>query len=364
MHNDALDVIKYVGDNDVLVHKSVVEDFNSKTQLIVDESQEAILYKEGQALDLFGPGRHTLTTDNLPLLRKLIGALFGGKTPYPCTVYFINKVSVLDVLWGTDTPIPLEDPKYHLLISVRANGTMVLQIEDSRKFVVGVCGQLNDYTVDGIKRGIKGAIMMVIKNAIAKAIAEEGISILEINANLDKLSQLALQKLNEEIKYFGLRLVKFYVNSISCTPEDLQDLKDAKSKAAAMVIEAEAKAKSRQIQGYDYRTERQFDVLETAAGNEGGAAGTMIGAGMGLGVGFGLGGAVGGMAKESMQPSQPQQASAGTCPNCGQPLAPGAKFCGNCGTKVEKPAAKFCPECGAKIEGGAKFCPECGHKLG
>ena len=361
MHNEALDVIKYVGDNNVLVHKSVIEDFNSKTQLIVDESQEAIFYKEGQALDLFGSGRHTLTTDNLPLLRRLIGKLFGGKTPYPVTVYFINKVSVLDVLWGTDTPIPLEDPKYHLLIDVRANGSMALQIEDSRKFVVGVCGQLNDFTVDGVKRGIKGALMMHIKNAISKAINDEQISILEINSHLEELSKRAIGKINEEIKEFGIKLVRFYVNSITASPEDLQELKNAKSKAASMLVEAEAKAKSRQIQGYDYRTERQFDVLETAAGNEGGAAGTMIGAGMGLGVGFGLGGAVGKVAGDAMEQ---KPAGGRVCPKCHASVPEGAKFCPTCGEKMEVAATKFCPECGKKIDANAKFCPECGHKIG
>ena len=363
MHNNLLDVIKYVGDNNVLVHRSEIEDFNSKSQLVVDESQEAIFYKDGQALDLFGPGKHSLTTQNLPLLRKLVGSLFGGKTPYPCTVYFINKVSVMDVLWGTDTPIPLEDPKYHLLINVRANGTMVLRIKDSRKFVVGICGQLSDFTVDGVKKGIKGAIMMIIKNAIAKAIAVEGVSILEINAHLDSLSKNALARINEEIEYYGIALERYYINAISCTPEDLQELKAAKAKAASMIVEAEAKAKSREIQGYDYRTERQFDVLQEAAGNEGGAAGTMIGAGVGLGVGFGLGGAVGQVAKDSMIPNQ-APANSVKCAKCGADIPAGSKFCPNCGNKVETQAAnKFCPNCGNKLEPGAKFCPNCGQKL-
>lgn len=376
MHNSLLDVIKYVGDNNVLVHRDLIEDFNSKSQLIVDESQEAIFYKDGQALDLFGPGRHTLTTQNLPLIRKLVGKLFGGKTPYPVTVYFINKVYAMDVLWGTDSPIALEDPKYGLLINVRSNGSMAVQVEDSRRFVVGVVGQLQEFTVDEVKKAIKGAIMMIMKNAIANAIAVEGVSILEINAHLEELSAKALTKINEEISRFGIKLAKFYVNAISCSETDLQELKEAKARAASMIIEAQALARSREIQGYDYRTERSFDVMEAAASNEGGAAGTMIGAGVGLGVGLGVGGAIGDMTNNTLnggnggQPSPaptpaPAPAAAGvTCPNCGQPVANGAKFCSNCGTKIEIPAGpKFCPECGTKLEPGTKFCPNCGTKI-
>ncbi len=363
MHNDLLDVIKFEGDNNNIVHRSVIEDFNSKSQLIVNESQEAIFYKDGQALDLFGSGRHTLTSDNLPLLRKLVGLLFGGKTPYTCEVYFINKVNALDVMWGTDTPIPLEDPKYKLLINVRSNGTMAFKIEDSRRFVVNVVGQLHDFSVDGVKRGIKGAILTVIKNSIAKAIAEQGISILEINAKIMDIGNSCLDLINKEIAYLGIKLERFYINAISCTDEDLAALKEAKAKAASMLVEAEAKAESRRIQGFDYRTERQYDVLDKAASNTGPAAGTMIGAGVGLGAGLGVGGAVGAIAKDSLQNAATPSGS--VCPKCGATIPGGAKFCPGCGEKVEAVAgAAFCPQCGAKLAPGTKFCPQCGAKVG
>lgn len=362
MHNNLLDVISYEGGNDILVHHSLIEDFNSKSQLIVNESQEALFYKEGQALDLFGPGRHTLSTSNLPLLRKVVGALFGGNTPYPCDVFFINKVCVMDIMWGTDSPIALEDPKYQLLINVRANGSMALYVEDSRRFVVNVVGQLPEYGVDSVKKAIKGAVMSVIKNSIATAIASEGISILEVTTHLLELGEKCLGLVNKELEFFGLKLKKFYINSISCPDEDLKELKEMKSKATAMVIEAGAKAKSREIQGYDYRTERQFDVLDKAASNTGGAAGAFVGAGVGLGVGVGVGTAVSGVAKDAMT-SQPQAAGTVKCAKCGAEIPASAKFCPNCGQE-NKPQAHFCPNCGNKVEAGAKFCPNCGQKLG
>ena len=360
MHNSLLDVIEFAGDNSNLVHRSVIENFNSKSQLIVNEAQEAIFYKDGQALDLFGAGRHSLTTENLPLLRKLVGVLFGGKTPYKCEVFFINKVNVLDIMWGTDSPITLEDPKYHLFIDVRSNGTMGVQVEDSRRFLVNVVGQLQDYSVDQVKRAIKGAIMTVLKNSISHAINEEGISILEINSHLMELGNKCLELINKEISYFGIKLPRFYINSIACGDVDLQMLKDAKAKAASMIVEAEAKAASRRIQGYDYRTERQFDVLETAAGNEGGAAGAFVGAGVGLGAGLGVGKAIGDVASQSMNPS----AGGSVCPKCGASVPQGAKFCPSCGQKLEGVQKRFCPNCGQEVKPDAKFCPNCGQKVG
>lgn len=364
MHNELLDVIKYAGDNNTLVYHSEIDDFNSKTQLVVNEAQEAIFYKDGQALDLFASGRHTLSTENLPLLRKLVGKLFGGKTPYTCEVFFINKVSVMDIMWGTDSPITLEDPKYGILIGVRSNGTMTLNVEDSRRFVVNVVGQLKEYSVENVKRGIKGAIMTVLKTAIAKAIAIENVSILEIATKLTELSETCLGLINKELEYFGIKLRKFYINSISAGEEDLRELKEMKSKATAMVIEAGAKAKSREIQGYDYRTERQFDVMDKAASNNGGVSGAFIGAGVGLGAGVGIGAAVANAATGTMGENKPA-APAGTvkCAGCGADIPATAKFCPECG-QPNKPQAKFCPECGTKLEAGAKFCPECGHKVG
>ena len=133
-----LHVIEQEMTNDQLVVRHHVEDFNAKSQLIVYESQEALFYKNGQALDLFPSGRHELTSENVPLLKRIFGGLFGGKTPLPCDVYFINKVNVLDVIWGTDSPIELEDPKYHLLVRVRANGQTGIRVKDSRRFAAGV----------------------------------------------------------------------------------------------------------------------------------------------------------------------------------------------------------------------------------
>ena len=254
------------------------------------------------------------------------------------------------------------DNEYGLLINVRSNGTMAFKIDDSRRFVVNVVGQLQDFTVDGVKKGIKAAILAVIKNSISKIIVEQGVSILEINTKIMEIGNGCLDLINKEIAYLGIELQRFYVNSISCSDEDLAALKDAKAKAASLLVEAQAKAESRRIQGYDYRTERQFDVLDKAASNTGGAAGGLVGAGVGLGTGLGVGGAVGSMTKDALNDINKP---AGTiCPKCGAQVPSGAKFCPGCGEKVEAMTGGFCPQCGKKLEPGTKFCPQCGTKVG
>ena len=367
-----LDVIKYEGDNETLVHKSYIEDFNSKSQLIVNEAQEAIFYKDGQALDLFGSGRHSLNTNNLPVIKRIFGAIFGGKTPFSCEVFFINKITRLDIIWGTDTPIQLEDHKYHLLVGVRANGQMGFRVKDSRKFVLKVVGQLRDFTASNVKSVIKGMVMADVKDCLSKAIIQQQISVLDITPHLKEISLRIQDQLNIELDKYGLEADSFYVTTIFTGPDDLSKLKQVKEKyMEAMTdidIEAiktirlgEAAAKARAIQGFTYQEERKYDVLEGAAKNEG-TAGSIMGAGMGLGMGMGVGAGMGQAMSDTTQVISQQNADMVQCPACKAMVKKGAKFCSECGNKMQE-MKKFCSECGAQIEPGKKFCSECGTKV-
>ena len=375
-----LQLIEQEMKNDQLVVRSHIEDFNAKSQLIVYESQEAIFYKNGQALDLFGPGRHTLSSENVPVLKRFFSHLFGGKTPLPCDVYFVNKVNVLAIIWGTDSPVQLEDPKYPMLVSVRANGQTGVRVKDSRRFLVNVVGQLKEYTVDGVRRAIKGMMMAAIKESIAVAIVEKKISILEVATKLTELSATIGQKLNAAIADLGIETTHFTLSAILPSDGDLDELKALKktmmNTEADMYRErreSETRAYARATEGYTYQEERRFDVMEGAAKNEGGAGGSFINMGVGLGMGAGVGKEMGNMYAGIMQPSTPvptpnavaPNASAPNaekvCPSCGAPVATGAKFCSNCGQP--QPQAKFCPECGTRCEAGSKFCMNCGTKL-
>ncbi len=147
-----IDRIKYDGYQDGspwLIHKYPGEEFVLGSQLIVNQGQEALFFKGGEALDLFGAGTHTLQTGNLPLLKKLVNLPFGGKTPFSAEIYYINKTSRLDMNWGTQNPFQLEDPKYGLILSIRSHGKYGLRIIDSRMFVSELVGAIpNGATVN------------------------------------------------------------------------------------------------------------------------------------------------------------------------------------------------------------------------
>lgn len=226
-----IELISYESNNQELVGKINIEDLKTKSNIIVNESQEALFYKDGQALDLFTAGRHELKTDSLPIFKRIFKSLFGTNSPLPCTVYFINKVNVLDMNWGTPSPITLEDPKYHLIVNVGANGSMGVKIADSRKFVIKVMGQINSVSVDDIKRSIKGVMVANIKDCISNVIIKQGVSILEIQTQLLSLSEKMQKEINDRIiEEWGIELVNFYFNNITASDSDLEVLKQTREK--------------------------------------------------------------------------------------------------------------------------------------
>jgi membrane protease subunit (stomatin/prohibitin family) len=141
-----IDVVKYDGSPSVFAWKFPNIELGTWTQLIVNESQEAVLYKGGQSLDLFGPGRHTLKTANIPLLSKIINLPFGGRSPFTAEIWYINKVNTLDVKWGTPTPIQLQDPKYNVFVPLRAFGQFGIKVSDSKMFLQKLVGTLPTFT--------------------------------------------------------------------------------------------------------------------------------------------------------------------------------------------------------------------------
>ncbi len=365
MSSNLLDVLRYEGDNSTIVHKHKIQDFNTKSQLIVGESQEALFYKDGQALDLFGPGRHSLNSDNLPILKKIFSKIFGGTNPFQCEVFFINKVSVLDLMWGTDSPIVMEDPKYNLIIGVKSFGQMGIKVLDSRKFVVKVVGCLDDFSIDSIKKATKGMVMLSIKDTIAKAICDKKWSILELPSKLSELSEEIKKQLNVHLESVGLVLENFFVNNVAADDKDLDKLRAAREKRVEALndidIEAiktvrmgQAMAASREAQGYSYQDERKFDVMQAAAQNEG-ISGTMMGASMGIGMGFGMGNEINKVTNQTIT----QTNSTEKCADCGAILTQGAKFCSGCGKPIA-PKKVFCISCGAELSAGSRFCSSCG----
>ncbi|MEC7242512.1 MAG: SPFH domain-containing protein [Myxococcota bacterium] len=281
-----IDVVKWDEPGDLLVWKFPSTELSTATQLIVNESQEALLFKDGQRCDTFGAGRYTLSTKNIPILNKLINLPFGGQSPFAAEVWYVNRTMALDIKWGTRTPIQLEDPQYGVVVPVRAFGQFGIQVVDSGKFVTKLVGATSRFDRQSLDQHFQGFMMSRLKTAIATAMVKEGIGILEIGAELITLGAKIEEALQPHFDEYGVAFKAFNIMSINVPEEDAsyQALKHAKADAAR-----------RKIEGITYQQERSFDVMETAAGNEGGAAGTMMGAGMGIGLGFGVGNQAGGL---------------------------------------------------------------------
>ncbi len=353
-----IDRIKYDGTPDGspwLLYKYPSESFVVGSQLIVNQGQEALFFKGGEALDLFGAGTHTLQTGNLPILKKLVNLPFGGKTPFSAEIYYVNKTSRLDLRWGTAEPIPLEDPKYGMLLSIRSHGTYGIRINDTRQLVTEIYGAIpNGNTGDfaPIHAYFSGMLTNRIKTVLSSFMMGKNISFLEITPYLKELSEACRIEICEEFERFGIEIVNFYIETISPPKEEYAKLREYKEELSL---------------GNDfYRQRRSFDILDSLASNN--SAGSMANAGAGIGMGLGLMQNAGGLFSTMGQnvniaPAQSSRtADEGvTCPQCGAKNAKDRKFCGECGQKLITGIA--CPSCGHVNPAGTKFCGECGTKL-
>lgn len=350
-----VNVVKYNGDPDVFAWKYPNEELSTWTQLIVNESQEAVLFKDGRALDVFVSGRYTLDTPNIPILNKIVNIPFGGKSPFAAEVWFVNKIISLNVKWGTPTPIQVQDPRYKVFIPVRSYGQFGIQIEDSWTFLTKLVGTLPIFDKENISDYFRGFYLTRVKDAISSYLINKQVSVLEINAHLNELSAHLQEKIRPVLSEYGIKLVNFYVNDIN-VPED--DPAVIKIKAAL------AKRAEMEIVGYNYAQERSFDALEGAATNPGAGQPGLMEAGIGLGVGMGMNNIFGSQFNEL---AKNINTSAGTkrCPDCGTYLGGDQRFCGECGcdTLKREKREKTCPKCGAAIDANAKFCMECGEPL-
>mgnify|MGYP000741847292 CR=1 FL=1 len=354
-----IDRIKFDGSSDVLVCKWPSEKIVLGAQLIVNESQEALFYKGGQALDLFGPGTHTLTTANIPLLQKIINLPFGGKTPFTAEVYFVSRAVVPGQHWGTKKPIMLLDPRYRVTIPLRGYGEYAFRVTNSREFVVEIVGTSGGADADDIASTmIESLIVSCIQQAFGEFLVNRQVSALEIPAHTGDVANLASEQLRTRYSTFGIELINFSIESINFDPNDesVKRLRSMLDEAARLDVVGDAFRRNRDF----YHSERQFDVLQSAADGDG-AAGNLMGAAMGVGMGFGIAGPAMDVAKRSMD--QDTQAQKGRCPQCGAAHEAGTKFCSECGQKIATLDSLACSECGTENAPGVKFCNNCGNKM-
>lgn len=349
-----VDVVKYNGGHDVFAWKFPKEDLSTWTQLIVNETQEAILFKEGKALDVFGAGRHVLDTQNIPILSGILKLPFGKKSPFTAEIWFVNKTYSLDVKWGTPTPIQLADKKYDVMIPIRAHGQFGIQIADTKKFLLKLVGTTSEFDKDTLQRFFRGIYVTKVKDSITSYLVKHSISVMEINAYLDELSSFMLERIAPFFDDYGIELVNFFVNGISI-PED--------DPAVVKINGALAKKAEMNIIGYDYKTERTFDTLESASSNPG-SAGDAMGGGMGIGMGVAMGQSMGNMFGDLGNVLSVKETEAVACEKCGSAIGENMRFCPGCGTEAKqlKQAERLC-SCGASVSSEFKFCPSCGKPL-
>jgi membrane protease subunit (stomatin/prohibitin family) len=399
------EVIKFEGSPDDLVWKYPGEDFTTTSQLIVDETHEALFVINGNAADLFGPGRRTLSTNNIPILNKLINIPTGGVSPFPSKVFYINKVHQMDIKWGTKSPIPLEDPLYDIFMHVMVHGSTSVSVSDSRKFMLKLVGFRDSFSAEDLVQKFRGIIDINVKDLISKIMINGQLSYFMISANMLDISAAVKEKLDSIFLDYGVTIEFFNIETIEVPEADYAKISEAKSMRS-----------SRMIQGYTWQEERQMAIAEKFAGNEGtmGAMGGALGGAMG---GVVMGNSISEIAHNALNsennPTQaPPKDVTGTKPPMGAnsprnsgPFDVNAFLKG--GTDAEndkgvKPASddahilqekennteaadsertgnsnggiqasnagitegrKFCPNCGAEVSQTAKFCEICGQKL-
>lgn len=319
-------------------------DFRLGSQVIVRESQNAVFFRDGKSLDVFGPGRHTITTANIPILASIIGLATSGKSPFPAEVVFVNMKEFLNQKWGTPEPIAFRDPDLGM-VRLRSFGMYAFQVKDVALFVNGIVGQQGIYTTSVLEDFLRGMIIAKLTDLLG----EQKKSVLDLPSLYSEIGATTKANLSDDFSRIGLTLKAMYVNAITPTEETTKAIDERASMGAIGDMDKYMKFKAARAMG-------------DAANNPGGVGGDAMQAGLGLGAGAGLGAAMAGMMSQAMQPGRASAPATFACPNCSTANPVGAKFCNNCGQKFG-PATVKCPTCGTENPAGAKFCSNDGTKL-
>jgi membrane protease subunit (stomatin/prohibitin family) len=314
------------------------------SQLVVEESQEAVFFRDGRALDTFGPGRHTLATQNLPFLTELLGVPFEGKSPFQAAVVFVSTKTFLDLKWGTKEPVVYRDSEL-AMVRLRAFGKFAVRITNSQVFVNEVVGTMGVYTTDGVESYFKDVIVARLTDVMGENLQ----SIFDLPKVYDELAMALKARVADDFSKYGIELVDLYLGAIT-PPTEVQKLIDERAGMAAVGdMNAYLKFKAAQAMG-------------DAAQQSGGETGSGVGAGLGVGMGAGMGMMLPQMMKEAMTDSGGGQAASGDAPAEGKPQVT-EKNATPEAAGAAAAAAAFCHSCGGKLPEGARFCPDCGTKV-
>ena len=314
-------------------------DIKAGAQLIVRESQSAVFFKSGKGYDILGPGRHTLSSLNVPVLTRALSLPWGFKSPIRCEVYFINHKVFTNLKWGTRDPVAFRDKELGL-IRLRGYGAYTCRIVEPLLFINSLVGRQAAFTTEDISGYLRDVIVARINDLFGEKLE----TILDLPKQYDELGQEIKEKIFGEFSKYGLELIDFYITSIT-PPDEVQKMIDEKSSMKAVG---------------DLDKFMKYSLAK-AMSSSGGTA--QAGAGLGMGAGIGL--MVPAMLSKAFSPDEKDLANEAlptvTCPKCGIDTPQNSMFCYKCGHQMV--AADRCPECGQDLPGEAQFCFSCGKKL-
>ncbi len=265
------DVVEYPSEMaDELVHRfpeQGVADLRIGSQVIVRESQMAVFFRDGKALDSFGPGRHTITTANIPLLVDWIGKLFNDRTPFVAEVYFVSVKEFADLKWGTPQPIIVKNPGVGLGIALlQGFGSYSIQIADPQQFVTQIVGAQGIYRMSDIENRLRTMLLSKLQDILGETAAKK--NVMELVGLTEELSAGVRAKAQDDFKAIGLLLKTFYVGNLKPSDKSAEELR------AMGMLDMNV-----------YTQLQAADAMRDAANNPSGGAGLTAGIGAGMGIG-------------------------------------------------------------------------------
>ena len=330
-------------------------DIKMGAQLIIRESQAAVFFRDGKGLDVFGPGRHTLSTLNLPILTRVLSLPWGFTSPFRAEVYFVNLKIFTDLKWGTKEPVAFKDSELGL-VRLRAFGIFTARVTQPLLFINTLVGTQGAYGSEQVE----GYLREVIVSRLNDFLGEHVDTILHLPRQYDEIGVAVKTRLADDFRRYGVELIDFFVNSITPPPEVQRMIDERSGMAAVGNLDDFLKFKAAKAMG---------DAAAGVGSGGGEAAGgpsTPLGAGLGMGLGAGLGFMLPGMIYQTLRPedADPQRIrERGTvhCPACHGEVPVTARFCPGCGRQMV--VANKCPRCGEDVTAQAKFCPACWTSL-
>ncbi len=321
-------LIKCDGRNDVLFRKVTIKEFNPKKQIIVPDTHNAIIVKDGIALETLSSGRYKIFDKKTGFLKDSI------EFDHDIEVIFVSKTAKLNILWGTETQYDMRDPITGTSIKLGASGELEVQISNPRKAYLELIGQNENFSLEDLKKRLQGRLLAEVQYQIANVMKDKNLSYDRLGEVLLPVGNAILPHIADFFdKDYGLKVFSFTISRVIISPEDIEKISNAKALTAKLKSEKEAKDEQysrelylKQLEKEDYAKYLEVCRIVGWPGNK----------------------------KETKSQSE--------CPNCGVKLSADMKFCPVCGTEIKVAKIK-CPNCGRMITKDDMFCKHCGAKV-